>query len=119
MISQTYLNPKIKIDLKESIFISAKNNLGVDSLKKKLLSFVNTNELSNDKTTITNLRHFEELKLTLKEINIIIRDLNKGVSGDFLAINIRQALHHLGNITGEITNDTLLGNIFGKFCIGK
>jgi tRNA modification GTPase len=119
VVNKIDLNPIKKDSLRNPIFISAKNNQGIDLLKKKLLTFVNTEELSSDKTTVTNLRHYEELKLTLNEINIIIKDLNKGVSGDFLAINIRQALHHLGSITGEITNDTLLGNIFGKFCIGK
>jgi tRNA modification GTPase len=59
------------------------------------------------------------LQLTLHEINTIIEGLGNGLTGDFLAINIRQALFHLGSITGEVTTDTLLGNIFGKFCIGK
>ena len=83
------------------------------------MTFVNTKELSNNETIVTNLRHYEELQLTLHEINTIINGLHKGISGDFLAINIRQALFHLGSITGEVTTDTLLGNIFGKFCIGK
>ena len=109
----------VKEDLKHAIFISAKNNEGIETLKKRLLTFVNTKELSNNETIVTNLRHYEELQLTLHEINTIINGLHKGISGDFLAINIRQALFHLGSITGEVTTDTLLGNIFGKFCIGK
>ena len=109
----------VKEDLKHAIFISAKNNEGVETLKERLLTFVNTKELSNNETIVTNLRHYEELQLTLHEINTIINGLHKGISGDFLAINIRQALFHLGSITGEVTTDTLLGNIFGKFCIGK
>ena len=116
-----------KIDLKSitqkkldnAIYISAKDNKGINTLKKKLLSFINTKKLSNNETIITNLRHYDELQLTLNEINTIIEGLKNGVTGDFLAINIRQALVHLGSITGEITSDTLLGNIFGKFCIGK
>ena len=109
----------VKEDLKHAIFISAKNNEGIETLKERLLTFVNTQELSNNETIVTNLRHYEELQLTLHEINTIINGLHKGISGDFLAINIRQALFHLGSITGEVTTDTLLGNIFGKFCIGK
>ena len=109
----------VKEDLNHAIFISAKNNEGVETLKERLLTFVNTKELSNNETIVTNLRHYEELQLTLHEINTIINGLHKGISGDFLAINIRQALFHLGSITGEVTTDTLLGNIFGKFCIGK
>ena len=57
--------------------------------------------------------------MSLSEIDEIIDGMKEGVSGDFLAVNIRQALFHLGNITGEVTTDDLLGNIFGKFCIGK
>ena len=83
------------------------------------MSFVNTKKISNNETIITNLRHYNELELTLDEIHAIIDGIQKDVSGDFLAINIRQALFHLGSITGEVTTDTLLGNIFGKFCIGK
>ena len=109
----------VKEDLNHAIFISAKNNEGIETLKERLLAFVNTKELSNNETIVTNLRHYEELQLTLHEINTIINGLHKGISGDFLAINIRQALFHLGSITGEVTTDTLLGNIFGKFCIGK
>ena len=109
----------VKEDLNHAIFISAKNNEGIETLKERLLTFVNTKELSNNETIVTNLRHYEELQLTLHEINTIINGLHKGISGDFLAINIRQALFHLGSITGEVTTDTLLGNIFGKFCIGK
>ena len=73
----------------------------------------------NDDTIITNLRHYDELKLSLVEIDTIIKGVEKNLSGDLLAFNIRQSLYHLGSITGEITNDTLLSNIFGKFCIGK
>ena len=89
------------------------------TLKEKLLTFVNTEEISNNETIVTNLRHYDELQHTLHEINTITQGIKDGVSGDFLAINIRQALFHLGSITGEVTTDTLLGNIFGKFCIGK
>ena len=109
----------VKEDLNHAIFISAKNNEGIETLKERLLTFVNTKELSNNETIVTTLRHYEELQLTLHEINTIINGLQQGISGDFLAINIRQALFHLGSITGEVTTDTLLGNIFGKFCIGK
>ena len=64
-------------------------------------------------------RYFEELQHTLNEIEEVIKGMEIGLSGDFLSVNVRQALYHLGSITGEVTTDTLLGNIFGKFCIGK
>ena len=119
VINKIDLNPEIKDNFKNALFISAKKNEGIEALKERLLTFVNTEQLSNNETIVTNLRHYEELQLTLHEINSIINGLNSGLTGDFLAINIRQSLFHLGSITGEVTTDTLLGNIFGKFCIGK
>ena len=119
IINKIDLKPKIKNNYKDAIFISAKNNVGIDSLKESLLNFVNIKDISDNDNIITNLRHYNELKLTLNEINEIIKGLDNEITGDFLSINIRQALFHLGSITGEITTDTLLGNIFGKFCIGK
>jgi len=119
VVNKIDLNPGIKKDFKYALFISAKKNEGIEILKTKLLEFVNTEQLSNNSTIVTNLRHYEELQLTLHEINTIIEGLRNGLTGDFMAINIRQALFHLGSITGEVTTDDLLGNIFGKFCIGK
>jgi tRNA modification GTPase len=119
VINKVDLNPEIRKDFKDALFISAKNEQGIESLKERLLTFVNTAQLSNNDTIVTNLRHYEELQLTLNEINAITEGLDSGLTGDFLAINIRQALFHLGSITGKVTTDTLLGNIFGKFCIGK
>ena len=119
VVNKIDLNTSIKADFNNALFISAKNDEGIEQLKDKLLDFVNTEQLSNNETIVTNLRHFDELQLTLHEIETIISGVNNGLTGDFLAINIRQALFHLGSITGEVTTDTLLGNIFGKFCIGK
>ena len=116
--NKTDLNPSIYYK-EESISISAKNGKGIENLKERLIQFVNTTSISDNESIVTNLRHFEELQLTLHEIENIIKGIEEGVSGDFLATNIRQALFHLGSITGEVTTDTLLGNIFGKFCIGK
>ena len=87
-------------------------------MKKTIIKSIDTN-LSSDETVISNSRHQEELSNTLKEIIAVMGGLNNGISGDLLAINIRQALYHLGLITGEVTTDDLLGNIFSKFCIGK
>jgi len=119
VINKIDLNPEIKDNFKNALFISAKKDEGIETLKERLLTFVNAEQLSNNETIVTNLRHYEELQLTLHEINSIIDGLNSGLTGDFLAVNIRQSLFHLGSITGEVTTDTLLGNIFGKFCIGK
>ncbi|MGA9326946.1 MAG: tRNA uridine-5-carboxymethylaminomethyl(34) synthesis GTPase MnmE [Salegentibacter sp.] len=99
--------------------LSAKTGRGVEELKDKLLNFVNTGELRNNNTIVTNSRHYNALLKALEEINKVEEGLNMGLSGDLLAIDIRQALHYFGEITGEITNDDLLGNIFANFCIGK
>jgi tRNA modification GTPase len=107
------------LEMKNVISISAKSGKGIDHLKKELLDFVNIYSISDNESIVTNLRHFEELQHTLIEIEEVITGMENGISGDFLSVNIRQALFHLGSITGEVTTDTLLGNIFGKFCIGK
>ncbi|WP_417886698.1 tRNA uridine-5-carboxymethylaminomethyl(34) synthesis GTPase MnmE [Zunongwangia sp.] len=99
--------------------LSAKTGLGVEELKEKLLNYVNTGALRNNNTIVTNSRHYNALLKALEEINKVEDGLNMDLSGDLLAIDIRQALHHFGEITGEITNDDLLGNIFANFCIGK
>ena len=99
--------------------LSAKTGEGVDDLKDKLLEFVNTGALRNSDTIITNTRHYDSLLKALEEVEKVRYGLETGLSGDLLAIDIRQALYHFGEITGEITNDDLLGNIFSSFCIGK
>ncbi len=101
------------------LLLSAKTNLGVEELKEKLLAYVNTGALRNSDTIVTNSRHYAALLKALEEINKVEDGLNAELSGDLLAIDIRQALQHFGEITGEITNDDLLGNIFANFCIGK
>ena len=73
------------------------------------------NALDNNKTIVTNQRHYEQLKNTLNELELVIEGLNNGLSGDLLSINIKQSLFHLGLITGEVSTDDLLSNIFGKF----
>ena len=99
--------------------ISAKKKIGLEELKNKLLEFVNTGALRNNETIVTNSRHYDSLLNALEEMIRVQEGLDAGLSGDLLAIDIRQALYHFGEITGEITNDELLGNIFSQFCIGK
>ena len=101
------------------IFISAKENIGVDDLKNQLLSFVNTGALRNNETIVTNTRHYDSLQKALEEIQKVNFGLQSNISSDLMAIDIREALYHFGMITGEVTNDELLGNIFANFCIGK
>jgi len=101
------------------LLLSAKTGQGVEELKAKLLDFINTGALRNNETIITNTRHYDSLLKALEEINKVQEGIDSNISGDLLAIDIRQALYHFGEITGEITNDDLLGNIFANFCIGK
>jgi len=119
VINKKDLNGKNIIEDNGYLHISALKNTGIDKLKNKLISFYKSQKSSNNDTIITNVRHYNELKNTLTEINAIIEGLKNNTSSDFLTINIRQALFHLGSITGEVNTDDLLANIFGKFCIGK
>ncbi|TXG35395.1 tRNA uridine-5-carboxymethylaminomethyl(34) synthesis GTPase MnmE [Seonamhaeicola maritimus] len=109
----------IQKEIPEIQLMSAKQGKGVEELKDTLLSFVNTGALKNNDTIITNTRHYDSLLKALEEVSKVKDGLETGLSGDLLAIDIRQALYHFGEITGEISSDDLLGNIFANFCIGK
>ena len=117
------ITSKEKTHLTNSIdslqLIAAKTGQGVEDLKTSLLEFVNTGALKNNQTIVTNTRHYDALLKALEEINRVQEGIDAGLSGDLMAIDIRQALYYFGEITGEITNDDLLGNIFANFCIGK
>ena len=103
----------------ELLLVSAKENIGVDDLKDRLLLFVNTGALRNNETIVTNTRHYDSLLKALEEIQKVQFGLHSGIPADLIAIDIRQALYHFGEITGQVSNDELLGNIFANFCIGK
>ena len=109
----------IQSEISNALLISAKNKLGIDELKNQLLSFVNTGALRNNETIVTNTRHYDSLLKALEEIQKVRFGLDNNISSDFMAIDIRQALFHFGEITGQVSNDELLGNIFANFCIGK
>lgn len=102
-----------------ALLISAKNTTGIDLLKNKLLHWANVGELGKNDTIITNNRHYDSLLKALEAIQNIKLGMDSELSGDLIAVDIREALHHLGEITGSITTDDLLGNIFSNFCIGK
>ena len=99
--------------------LSAKTGQGVETLKTQLLQLVQTGQLRNNDTIITNARHYDALRLALDNIQKVKAGLQNGLSGDLLAIDIREALFHFGQITGDISTDDLLGHIFSNFCIGK
>ena len=109
----------LKSQISNHLFLSAKNRTGIDTLLQNLTELANTGILSNNQTIVTNSRHFEALNNALNALIEVQKGIDQNISSDLFAIDIRQALFHLGLITGEITTDDLLGNIFQNFCIGK
>jgi tRNA modification GTPase len=101
------------------IFISASNKTNLALLKEKILKQVQVKEVKMGDVMVTNLRHYQNLLQTNNALESVLTGMDTGVTGDFLAMDIRQSLHYLGEITGTITTDDLLANIFSKFCIGK
>jgi tRNA modification GTPase len=100
-------------------YLSAKTGEGVEELQNSLLEFVNTGALRNNETIVTNTRHYDSLLKSLEEIEKVQFGMKENISSDLMAIDVKEALYHLGEITGQVTNDELLGNIFANFCIGK
>ncbi len=107
------------IENQDFILISASSKTNLNTLKDRILSKFQVHEVRQGDVLVTNLRHYQQLTETNQSLERVAAGLTTGVTGDFLAMDIRQALHHLGEITGEITTDDLLTNIFSKFCIGK
>ena len=103
----------------QMIEISAATGLGVEDLKERLLKLVKADGFKAGNTIVTNARHHENLLQVAQALALTWEALEKELSNDFLAMEVRQALHYLGELTGEITTEDLLGNIFSKFCIGK
>lgn len=101
------------------IFISAKDKLFIEDLKLKLVSLFDKRAIEVTETVVTNARHADALQKANSSLYKVLGGLNKNISGEFLAADIRNSLDSLGEITGEVTSDDLLGNIFSKFCIGK
>jgi tRNA modification GTPase len=101
------------------VFISAREKQGIDELKTTLLEQVNLHHINTSETLVTNIRHVEALKQTEHALQRVLANVDNPITSDFLAMDIKQALHYLGEITGTVTTDDLLENIFTKFCIGK
>jgi len=101
------------------IFISAKERQNIEQLTSTLLQLVKIGDIGLQDTIVSNTRHHEALTNANTALMRAYDSLNTGITGDFIAMDIRQSLHYLGEITGEISPDDLLGNIFSKFCIGK
>jgi len=101
------------------IILSAKQKTGIHELTTILTQLANKGALSNNETIVSNSRHFEALNNAYNSIKEVQKGIDLNISTDLFAIDIRQALFHLGEITGEVTTEDLLGNIFANFCIGK
>jgi tRNA modification GTPase len=101
------------------IFISARNNEGIEELKSEILRKVNLHSINTDDVLISNIRHLEALQKTEDSLNRVLINIDNPITSDFLASDIKQALYYLGEITGQVTTDDLLETIFSKFCIGK
>jgi tRNA modification GTPase len=101
------------------LFISAKNKTGLEELREVLSDSVTGSGMSMENVMVTNIRHYEALRKVSVSLGRVLVGLNEGITEDLIATDIRQAIHYLGEITGEITTDEILGNIFKNFCIGK
>ncbi|WP_285008617.1 tRNA uridine-5-carboxymethylaminomethyl(34) synthesis GTPase MnmE [Pedobacter faecalis] len=112
----------VNLDLPSDIAflsVSAKEKIHIEELKQLLYENAIGDKLSTDQTMVTNIRHVEALQRTKAALDSVSEGLVNPVTSDFLAMDIKQALHYLGEITGQVTTDDLLENIFSKFCIGK
>ena len=97
------------MNTKEKTYVAYLKNIVIESL----------NQNFSNKLIITNSRHYSALSNAKKEINNVKEGLKNNVPSDLLTIDLKQVLYHLGEVTGEVTNDDILSNIFSKFCIGK
>ena len=91
----------------------------LEELKNRIVELVNLDNFKSGDTIVTDMRHYDNLIQTKNALGDVLHGLDHKVTGDFLAMDIRQSLHYLGEITGEVTTEDLLDNIFSKFCIGK
>lgn len=106
-------------EISNRVFISAKYVQNTEQLENLLINAANIPQIGEQDVIVTNIRHYEALQRALTAIQRVLDGLDTNMSGDFLAQDIRECMHYLGEITGQISTDEILGNIFSKFCIGK
>ena len=102
----------------ECLFVSAKRKENINLILDRLVESVKELDIQ-DKAVVSNIRHYEALTKSLQSVEAVLAGLESGLSGDLLTVELRTALYHLGEITGEISTEDILGNIFGRFCVGK
>jgi tRNA modification GTPase len=112
---------KLETAFKSVSFVpaSAKNKQNLDKLTSKLKEIYNIHSVGDSDVIVSNIRHYEALTHAAEAIDRVEQGLESGISGDFVAMDIRQVIHYIGEITGQISTDEILGNIFKNFCIGK
>lgn len=106
-------------EVENSLMLSAATGEGMAALHERLSALARSIAGEGSDAVVSNIRHYEALNKTDEALAAVEEGLRSGITGDFLAADIRRALHHLGEITGEVTTEDLLGNIFSRFCIGK
>ena len=123
---QAYIRVVNKIDKSapttcsdDIIYISAKADLGIDNLRERMRSAIDTSSINSGSVVVSNMRHYEALTLAREALDDAQQALDMNLSGDLISEDIRRIIHHLGEITGDITSDEILQSIFSKFCIGK
>ncbi len=102
----------------EIVYVSAKRNVNIEAITDQLLAVAETHRMS-DQTMLTNVRHYDNFLKIRESIENIEKGLADGIPTDLVAIDVRDALHYLGLVTGEIATDEILNTVFGHFCIGK
>ncbi|MEJ7672433.1 MAG: hypothetical protein WKF59_06930 [Chitinophagaceae bacterium] len=115
VINIDHPDEKLTASFRNIIFISAKENIGIEELKHKLFISVTESKTLTENFIITNSRHYEALQQVQNALSDIKDGLKNNISGDLLALDIRRCLYYLGEITGEITNEDRLDYIFSKF----
>ncbi len=103
----------------DAILLSAKKGISIEQLESDLIHLSEIEKAEEANVLVSNIRHYEALKKAGTAIERVEEGLDNGISGDFLAQDIRECMYHLGEITGDISTDEILGNIFSRFCIGK
>jgi tRNA modification GTPase len=101
------------------ITASALNNMNIEYIKEKLFNVITEGKTNLDQTIVSNSRHYDSLLKTNEALDSVLSGLDSEITGDFIAMDLRRALHFLGEITGEISSEDLLDSIFSRFCIGK
>jgi tRNA modification GTPase len=114
-----YTGKPVLQDNEHMLFISAKTGSGIDELKLKLGELAGNDKVQDESIIITNIRHYDALLKVSESLGRVLSGLDNKIPEDLIAIDVRQAIHYLGEISGEITTDEILGNIFKNFCIGK